>query len=722
MNASSINIRASEPILIVEDSPTQAERLKYILEKNHYPYVCAHDGREAIAVMADRLPSLVISDIVMPEMDGYHLCRHLKQDPRSQDVPVILLTSLSDPIDVVKGLECGADNFIFKPYEEDYLLSRISYILANRHLRETENTRMGVEIYFAGRRFFITSDRLQILNLLLSTYETAVERNRELAHARDDLRLLNEHLEARVQERTAALRAEMAERQQAEAHVREQAELLNKARDAIVATDLEHRVTYWNASAERLYGWSAAEVLGRRVEDLGLGLTTERFNTAYAALLARGEWRGDYTLRTKSGELRHIEATWSLVFDAENRPRSVLSIDTDVTEKKKLEAEILRAQRIESIGMLASGVAHDLNNALSPILMAAELLAADCKDPQDARLLDMISAGAHRSADMVKQILTFARGSSDGQRSPVGVARLLREAGDLCRQTFPRNIEVRVAAAADLWPVAGDVTQLHQVLLNLCVNARDAMPDGGVLSLAAENRPPASGDGVPAGDALAGPSLLLTVSDTGTGMAPDVLARIFEPFFTTKAADKGTGLGLSTVRTIVNNHGGFLRVDSAPGKGTVFSIGLPAEPVAPAVAASVATPVAPPTGNGELVLVVDDEAAIRGITAQALETFGYRVLTAADGMQAVALCQQHRDELRLMVADLAMPVMDGVATVRAVHAVAPDVRIILASGAGASERADPAEGLTVHGRMTKPYRSDHLLALVHRVLTGKTGG
>jgi len=223
----------SEPeILIVEDSPTQAERLKYVLERNGYRFATARNGREALAAIAARPPLLVISDVVMPEMDGFQLCRHLKQDPKLQAIPVILLTSLSDPVDVVHGLECGADNFLFKPYEERYLLSRISSILANCHLRETESTRMGVEIFFAGRRFFITSDRLQILNLLLSTYETAVERNHELARARDDLRHLNEHLEAKVRERTAALEAEVAERARAEAEVRRlNAELEQRVRE-----------------------------------------------------------------------------------------------------------------------------------------------------------------------------------------------------------------------------------------------------------------------------------------------------------------------------------------------------------------------------------------------------------------------------------------------------------------------------------------------------------
>src|SRR2546425_13303862 len=203
-------------ILIVEDSATQAERLRYVLEQRGYHLSAARNGREALAAIRASPPTLVISDIVMPEMDGYQLCCHLKQDEQLKNIPVILLTSLSDPVDVVRGLESGADNFVFKPYEEEYLLARIAYLLANRHLRETESTKMGVEIFFAGRKFFISSDRLQILNLLLSTYEAAVQKNRELALAQDELRHVNDRLEAKVRERTAALEAEGIEHRQAE--------------------------------------------------------------------------------------------------------------------------------------------------------------------------------------------------------------------------------------------------------------------------------------------------------------------------------------------------------------------------------------------------------------------------------------------------------------------------------------------------------------------------
>ena len=327
-------------ILIVEDSATQAERLKYILERNDYRFATARNGREALGMVNSDLPSLVISDIVMPEMDGYDLCRHLKQDERLKKIPVILLTSLTDPIDVVKGLECGADNFIFKPYDERYLLSHIAYILANQHLREPESARTGVEVFFAGRKFVITSDRLQILNLLLSTYETAVERNRELSAARDELRYLNETLEVKVAERTAALEAEIADRRRAEAEVRRlnaeleqrvkertaQLETMNQELEAFsysVSHDLRSPLRHIAGFAGLLQERAAAQLddhsrhnlnrivnsaqkMGRLIEDLlefsRMGRTSLRQSTIDLTTMV-AEIRADLELETKERKI-----------------------------------------------------------------------------------------------------------------------------------------------------------------------------------------------------------------------------------------------------------------------------------------------------------------------------------------------------------------------------------------------------------------------------------
>ncbi len=619
----------SVKILIVEDSATQAEQLRYTLEQHGYHLSTARNGREALAAIRANLPTLVITDVVMPEMDGYQLCRHIKQHDQFKNIPVILLTSLSDPVDVVRGLECGADNFVFKPYEEEYLQTRIAYLLANRHLRETEATKMGVEIFFSGRKFFISSDRLQILNLLLSTYEATVQKNRQLAEARDELKQFNETLEARVRERTAALEAEIVERKHAEERIREQAALLDKAQDAIMVRDLNAQLIYWNKSAERLYGWAANEALGQNADKLLFKADSPQLLLATQQVLQRGEWMGEMPQVTKAGKSIIVESRWTLVRDSVGQPKAKLIINTDITEKKKLEAQFLRAQRLETLGALAGGIAHDLNNALAPIMMGVQLLREDLSADDRRKMLDTMNDSAKRGSEMVRQIVAFARGVS-GEPSVLDVKHVVAEMEKLAKQTFPRSIGIKVKIAKQLYPVMGNATQLHQVLLNLCVNARDAMPEGGTLGIEADNILLNKKISAWQSEPVSGPHVFLTVSDTGCGMTPEVLNRVFEPFFTTKELGKGTGLGLSTVQGIVKGHGGFAEVITEIGRGTTFNIYLPSTAVAESQPAESKSNVMP-FGQGEQILIVEDEVAILTMIRETLETYNYKVLTANHG-------------------------------------------------------------------------------------------
>jgi PAS domain S-box-containing protein len=393
---------------------------------------------------------------------------------------------------------------------------------------------------------------------------------------------------------------------------------------------------------------------------------------------------------------------------------AVLLIVHDLTDRKQLEAKFLRSQRAEAIGALANGIAHDLNNALAPILMATDLLQSECSDKRQRHLLDMIRNGAQRGADMVRQVLTFARGA-DSDRGTIQVKHLLREMVDISGQTFPKTIEIQTEISNDIWPLTGNPTQLHQVLLNLCVNARDAMPHGGTLTLSGENILLDETCSRLSPDAKPGPYVILTASDTGTGMSHEIRVRIFDPFFTTKSPDKGTGLGLSTVHSIVKTHGGFITVTSTLGIGSEFKIWLPADPTAP-VTASRNGRALPPMGHGETILVVDDEAAILSIASQTLQMSGYEVITAVDGSQAVALCAQHQKKLRVMLTDMAMPIMDGPAAIRVVRAIAPHIRIITASGMDSESRAVAASQPGAHACLHKPYSADELLQAVHEVL------
>ncbi|MBI5383915.1 MAG: response regulator [Verrucomicrobia bacterium] len=506
--------------------------------------------------------------------------------------------------------------------------------------------------------------------------------------------------------------AQGIELKQAEDRVRAQANLLDLARDAIVVRDLEDRIEFWNQGAERLYGWTVEEALGNEVTSL-LVKDPAAFRAAKQQVVASGAWSGELRQFAKDRREVIVNSRWTLLRDDQGRPHSVLVINTDITEKKKIEAQFLRTQRLESIGQLAGGIAHDLNNILAPVMMVAPLLREQLTHPESRSLLDTLEASAKRGADIVRQILTFSRGVST-DKVPVQSRHVFKEITNLIRETFPRALTVQTLVPADLWLVEGDVTQLHQVLMNLCVNARDAMPQGGLLTLAAENvrLDDASARRIP--NAKFGPYVLWRVADTGTGIPPEIIDRIFDPFFTTKEVGKGTGLGLSTVLGIVRGHSGCLQVESQPGQGTQFSLYLPAlEAPEPN---PIKRPAPPPPGRGELILVVDDEESVRTATGKLLEKHGYRVLSAAGGTQAVELFQQHQAEMGAVLTDLMMPQMDGVALVRVLRRLEPRVKVLATSGLAVDPLLSAVREAGVSVFLRKPCDAFTLLEKVRTVL------
>jgi PAS domain S-box-containing protein len=386
----------------------------------------------------------------------------------------------------------------------------------------------------------------------------------------------------------------------------------------------------------------------------------------------------------------------------------------DLTTRKQLEQQFLRSQRMESIGTLAGGIAHDLNNALGPILLSLDILRTRYPDPASKELLDIIHQSAQRGADMVRQLLSFARGV-EGHQVEVQTSHLVEEISRIANETFLKHIKVRTQIQADLWPVLGDPTQLHQVLLNLCVNARDAMSEGGTLTLSAANVILDSHYSSLNPDARPGSWLHLKVEDTGSGMAPEIIEKIFDPFFTTKPLGEGTGLGLSTSLGIIKSHHGFLRVHSTPGTGTTFEIYLPALTGSTAPA-SPSAPAVLPRGHQELILVVDDELTVRQITQRTLEAHGYRVLQAADGAEAIAIFVNRRQEIAAVLTDMMMPIMDGPATIRVLHRLSPLLPIIAASGLSEDHRNNGTTTPGIRHFLPKPYTAEALLNALHDVL------
>jgi two-component system cell cycle sensor histidine kinase/response regulator CckA len=453
------------------------------------------------------------------------------------------------------------------------------------------------------------------------------------------------------------------------------------------------------------------------------------FNGLEALLLAREKAPGTpfIFLSGTIGEERALEALRNGASDyvIKDRPKRLvpavqraLNDARLARERRAAEEQMLRVQRLENIGMLAAGIAHDFNNVLAPIMMGVPLLRMRHPAESDQKVLASIESSAIRGAGLVKQILGFAAGVT-GEAQIVQPKHLLHELVGVMEQTFPKNIRLRDAISGGLWPIKANPTQLHQVVLNLCVNARDAMPSGGTLTLRATNLQLDQLGAATIAHARPGCYLLLEVSDTGTGIPPAILEKIWEPFFTTKEVGRGTGLGLSTVRGIVRDHGGLIDLQTRPGSGTLFRVLLPALPEQAdgdyrAIAAAI------PRGTGELVLVVDDDANVREVTCASLIQHGYRALAAKDGTEAVALFAPRHLEIRAVVSDLDMPGLDGPTLAAIVRKLNPSVRTILSSAS--ADPSDPRRQAPESGAfLSKPYTAETLLGTLHRLLNSSQG-
>ena len=528
-------------------------------------------------------------------------------------------------------------------------------------------------------------------------------------------------------------------RKRIEAKLREQASLLDIATDAILVRDIDGRIAYWNKGAEILYGWTVREAIGKVADRLlylddSIEDNLESSNwEIHQSLEATGRWQGERTQVTKSGQIVTVMSRWTQVCDFQGRPSSILTVNTDITQAKQLETQFLRTQRLESIGTLASGIAHDLNNILTPIYGVAHLLPLQIPDANEKmkQQFKILQDSAKRGSEIIRQVLSFSRGI-EGNRVPVAIKHVIAEIRSFVHKTFPKSIEISVEIPKDLQMVMGDVTQIHQVFMNFFVNARDAMPNGGRIALSATNLQIDKAFAANHIEAHVGPYIMVTVADTGTGIAPEQLDRIFEPFFTTKQTKGGTGLGLSTAHGIIKSHDGFITVYSEVGKGTQFNVYLPAvenRDIAVAEAAEY------PFGNGECVLVVDDELSIREVTCSVLENYHYRVLVAEDGIDAIAQYAQNyarfanqaaasptdskEDCIQVVLVDLTMPNLGGGKTIQVLQKINPKIKIIAVSGLpGSQQIADSSSG-TVRAFIQKPYSSTTLLTTLHDVLSAK---
>jgi PAS domain S-box-containing protein len=508
---------------------------------------------------------------------------------------------------------------------------------------------------------------------------------------------------------------DITERKLAEEQIREQAALLDITGDAIIVRNLEDSILFWNRGAEKLYGVSQSDAVGKSARDLFQQESSEGIGFAYTSVVENGAWVGELKQETRDGRKLLVESRWTLMNDNEGKPKSILVVNTDVTEQRQLESQFRRTQRLENIGTLAGGIAHDLNNVLTPILMSIEALQKRHSDEKTKHLLSMIDLSARRGADIVKQVLTFARGS-EGERTLLQPKHILREVERIVRETFPKSIDLQCNIPSNLWTIIGDATQLHQIILNLLVNARDAMPQGGKLLLAAENVVVDEGHVRQYLNAKPGNYVGLSVTDSGTGISPEVLDKIFDPFFTTKEVGKGTGLGLSTVMTIVKSYGGLVTVNSAVGKGTTFNVFIPAMNVDNTRRQKDESQRKLPSGHGESILVVDDEVSIREITKETLEAYGYKIQTAKDGVEALTYIEKNRHKVRLVLTDMMMPNMDGGSLIRTLQRLAPEIKIVVVSGLTDPETLDKIKSSRVEAFLPKPIKAENLLKILDTIL------
>ncbi|HND61344.1 MAG TPA: PAS domain S-box protein [Opitutaceae bacterium] len=609
-------------VLHLEDSPADGELIGEVLHST-WPNCRIHRvaGREAFrTALHGGEFDLILSDFSLPDLDGLSaltIARELRPE-----IPFIFMSGTIGEERAIEALRHGAMDYVIKD-RPARLVPAIRQALALRaeetaRRRSEEELRRNEErqrlLLVHARDAIFSLDEQGVITSLNPAFETIVgwpcaawvgRPFHGLVHPDDlaqALRIFGQALqgetvapfELRVVaasgrvvdlEFTIAPRVSglgvmgiarnVTERRQALARIREQAEIIDRAPVAVVISDLEHRITYGNAAAAALYGATRETLVGRMAEDLFGTETMQLFAIGRTRTLATGSWHGEVPVLTRDGRRVTVEFLMSLIYDAAGRPRARLSMGIDVTERRQLETQVQRNARLDSIGLLASGIAHDLNNVLAPILVGVDLVRRHGGNAESAqRVLNTMEASARHGADLVRQLLAFARGG-EIQRIETSVGRLVSDVCGLLERALPEGVELSADPDPQLPKIMADGTQLKQVLLNLAFNARDAMPGGGRITLGAAMVEAAHIQRVdPPLEAI--PHVRISIADTGTGIRPEVLPHIFEPFFTTKEVGKGTGIGLSTVRSIVQQHNGAIVVSSELGVGTTFAIYLPA--------------------------------------------------------------------------------------------------------------------------------------------------
>ena len=745
-------------ILMLEDIPIDAELIERELQNASILYNSRRVASKSkfLKELEISSPDLVLADYSLPQFSGLEALKIVREGKKR--IPFILVTGMKNEEIAVECLKEGADDYILKSS-----LRRLPGAIQNaleKQRAEMENERLEEELRRSQKQMFTIFESItdaffsvnkswdvMYLNPRSDAFLVKMNKRREdlwgkywwnefpapsdsvaykaLHHAMEahefaEFEEYNSALDSWLQVRAypaedglAIYMQDISERKRAEEKIREQANLLDIAQDAIIVRDLNDNIIYWNNSAERIYGWKREEAITKNASQL-LGTETDSIKRALKVVENKGSWFGELHQVTKMQKSVIVESKWSVVLDEHGKPKSILTINTDITDKKNIEQQFLRAQRLESVGTLASGLLHDLNNVLTPIILAVPFMRDKLTDEASQDILRTLESSAKRGEGVVRQLMSFVRGVK-GDHVILQLKLIVWELLHFISETFPPNVKVVKHCPKGVWFVLGDSTQLYQVLMNLSINARDAMPNGGTLTIDLQNISLSEQEARLHLGAIPGMYVVLSVKDTGGGISPEIINRIFDPFFTTKEPGKGTGLGLSSSLSIVKSHGGFMDVRSEVGKGTEFKVFLPAKEEK--VKSETSQDCKVTMGHGETILVVDDEKTLQDLLRPTLEKQNFKVLSAFDGIEAIAVYEENQNKIDIVLLDMLMPKLSGLSTIPKLRQINPQIKIICMTGSMLDNLGSEMNAaIRKLPFLQKPFNYEDVATMVNEVL------
>ncbi|WP_028585326.1 ATP-binding response regulator [Desulfogranum mediterraneum] len=659
---------APPKVLVVDDTPENIIALKKLLNKLDLTVTTANSGNEALAETLYNDFALIFLDVQMPEMDGYEVADILKSNEKTASIPIIFITAIDrDHTKELKGYDKGAVDFIFKPFNEFILLNKTKIFLDIHKMKSSLET--------------LVSERTSALN------ESNLQLQREISRKEETERELirtKSHLTS----------------------------IINSMSSILVGTDAKGLIKDMNLTAVNFSGIDFSDAQGKSIHEV-----LPLFSETVRELLERSTSNGPVEKTKIPISVDGVESVFNFALYpliGEDFDQVVIRVD-DVTKAQQMEEEIEKRRHIDSLGQLAGGVAHDFNNMLSAIMGAAEMLRLKAGgNPSLAKYIDGIISSVEHAANLTNKLLRFAKKKAGGEET-VDVHSLIKDTVLILQRSIDKRIEIVVKTDAAQSMVQGDNSELSNALLNIGINARDAMPNGGLLTITTKNRLINDSHTASTLELSKGQYLELSVADTGTGMSDEVRNKAFEPFFSTKEPGKGTGLGLASVYGTIKSHSGTIRLESSPGKGTTFTLLLPTS-----------TKVAKhprPTPHPDLeekiqgtVLLVDDEENVRTIGSALLVELGLEVLTAKNGRQAVDIVQAQQDKISLIILDMIMPELNGHDCFQEIKKIMPDARVLICSGYAPDETVAKLLREGVLALIKKPFRFAELKEVVHTYL------